>query len=96
MPELNKVRRPNKNGEFLLDVMPTNNPKVLTIYDISLYLPIYNGIDRDNRLAVVKHVIAGKNYTVYIIDYHNILNRQLAVKLAKDWFNGKTTYHRLD
>jgi hypothetical protein len=89
-------RRPNKKDEFLLDVMPTTKEGTYTIYDISLYLPHWEGWDRKKYMERVEFSIVGKIYTIHIIDYHGLLTDKMARKLAGDWFNGNTTYHRLD
>lgn len=89
-------RKPNKSNEFLLDVTPINDGKQFCIYDISLYLPHWEGWDRKKYMDRVSHTIKGKQFTIHIIDYYESLDNLQAIKLAGAWFNGNTTYHRLD
>lgn len=86
----------NKASEFLLDVMPTLDGKHFTVYDISLYLPDYEGLDRKRRLESVDHSIIGKKFTVYIIDSHNLFNREQAIEFSGRFINGDGTIYRLD
>jgi len=86
---------PNKNNEYHIDVSLSTDGKYI-VYDISSYLPIYNGRDRDNRMATVRHVVAGKTATVYITDHYEILNRQSAIKLAGRFVSGDFNTYRLD
>jgi hypothetical protein len=88
--------RPNKANEFLLDVVPTLDGLAFTVYDISLYLPHHEGMDRNRRLEGVDHEIIGKEYSVYIIDAHGLFSRQNAISFAGRFINGDGDYYRLD
>lgn len=91
-----KPPRPNKKGEFLIDITPTTVEGKFTIYDLSLYLPHWEGYDRKKYMDNVKFSIKGKVNTVHIIDFWDTLDLETATIIAKEWFNGNTTYHRLD
>lgn len=91
-----RTRRPNKKNEFLLDIVPDLSGKTYSIYDISSYFPHWEGYERKRYMDNVSHSIVGNTYTIHLIDSHNKLSDSMARKLARDWFNEDTTYHRLD
>ena len=88
--------RPNRKGEFLIDITPTTVDGQYTIYDISLYLPWWEGQDRKKYMDKVKFSIQGKVNVVHVIDYWDTLDLETATIIAKEWYSGNTTYHRLD
>lgn len=89
--------KPNKNNEFLLDIFPfaTNN-KEMYIYDISGFLPSGKCPKRDFYLNMIAHSILRDKFLVLIIDRYNVLCRDDANKLAKEWLNEYKTTYRLD
>lgn len=90
-------RTPNQKREFLLDVLPSPVSETYwTIYDITSYFPHWNCRERKNYMERVTHTIKGSNFTVFIIDWWDSLSDEMAGKLAREWFDGNTTYHRLD
>lgn len=90
-------RKPNRNSEFLLDVLPDKKHKgFYYIYDVTLFLPYFKCHERRNYLSRVSHTIKGKQHTIYIIDGYNALSDEVAKKLASEWYLGNTTEHRLD
>lgn len=86
----------NKNGEFLLDVCPNKKEGEFTIYDITAFLPHWQGYERKRILAHHAFTIKGKEFTVLIIDWWDCLDEKTARQLAKEWYLGNTTHHRLD
>ena len=86
----------NKNGEFLLDVCPDKREGSYTIYDITAFLPHWQGYERTRILKFHKFTIKGKEFTVLILDYWECLNQELATQIAKAWYLDDTDYHRLD
>lgn len=86
----------NKNGEFLLDVTPNKKEGEFTIYDITAFLPYWQGYERKRILTYHKFTIKGKEFTVLILDYWECLTEELARKIAKEWYLGNTTNYRLD
>lgn len=94
---LQSERKPNRNNEFLLDVLPDRKHKGFWyIYDVTTFLPYFKCRDRRNYLNRVRHTIKGNHNTIYIIDEYDELSDELAIKLASEWYLGNTTYHRLD
>jgi hypothetical protein len=89
-------RTSNKNSEFLLDVCPNDKEGEFTIYDITSFLPHWQGYERKNILTHLAFTIKGKEFTVMILDYFDCLNEKTAKELAREWYLGNTTYHRLD
>jgi len=80
----------------LIDVVPTLDGKKITVYDISLYLPHWEGQDRHNYMKRVDHSVRGNKFTIHIIDHYGLLEYDQAVKFAGRWYVGNGTYTRLD
>ena len=91
-----ETKTPNKANEFLLDVCPTTDELVFTIYDITAFLPHWQGYQRKQILGNLRFTIQGNTYTIFILDWWQCLTQELATKIAKEWYLGNTTYHRLD
>lgn len=98
MTEVNQFYEPksNKKGEHLLDVSPSTEEDNYFIYDLTPYLPHWEGYDRKNRMDRVDFTIAGKQRTVYIIDYFGVLNDESARQIAIAYVNGSMYRYRLD
>lgn len=88
--------KPNKKNEFLLRVDSTTTEGIFTVYDLTAYLPEWEGYERKSRLKNVNHSIVGKVFTVHIIDFYEELNPSQAKQLAIGYFNGNLDYYRLD
>lgn len=93
---LEQKRTPNKNGEFLLDVVPTHDEGIYTIYDITAFLPHWQGYERKRVLSNLRFTIKGNKFSVLILDSYEDLTEELARTIAKEWYCGNTTYYRLD
>lgn len=82
--------------EHLLDVCPTTEDDIYTVYDISHYLPKTEGRERKNYLDRVDFTIRGKSAIVYIIDWHEVLDNDKAKSIAIKHVKGDYTVYRLD
>jgi len=94
---VNDKRKPNKKGEFLLDIQPfvTGNCN-LYIYDITEFLPAGVCPRRDDYIRMITHCVNFDNITVYIIDRNEVLSKDIAEMLAKGWLDGNSSTYRLD
>lgn len=95
LPFETKKPSPNKNKEYTIIITPCTDGKI-QIYDISMFLDVYSGRNRDSQLNRVTHEIHGKTATVYIIDHYELVNRKQAIKLAEKFINGDFDTYRLD
>lgn len=93
---MEEKKEPNKNGEFLLDICPTTDEGVFTIYNITHFLPYWKGYERTNILTHHAYTIIGKKYSILILDWWDCLTYELAKKIASAWYDGNTAYYRLD
>lgn len=89
-------RTPNEENEFLLDVCPTKEDRVFTIYDITAFLPHWQGYERKRILKYHRYTIKGNKHNVLILDFWECLTEDLAKKIAKEWYLGNTSTYRLD
>lgn len=89
-------RKPNKRGEFLLDVTPTHDGRGYFIYDVTMYLESRNGLDRQHMLKQARFSIKGKKYTIHVIDQYESLNHAQCISLVKHWYTNADDDYRLD